>query len=177
MNKKLFMTSLVALSLFTLIPATLAFGGFGGGRNQSEEVQNAFANGDYEAFQSAIAAGNINRFKNISEEDFAKRVERRAEAKEYRERMMAVIEAGDYDEWKNLVAERNADSLLLKMVTEDNFAEFAEDCALRIQANESGKRFGVGRRGLGHGGKAGATSGEMDGKRGGGLGGGRHFQN
>ena len=173
MTKKLFATGAVALSLLTFVPATFAFGGFGGGFGQNEAVQTALENSDYSAFVEAVAAENSARFQNISEENFAKMVERHAEmaehraaAEEFRDSIAVAIATGDFDEWKNIVAEKNTDCPLLTKITADNFDEF-------VEAHEAGERFGVGRGGSAGGGKMG---GEFGGKRGGGFGNGRHFQ-
>jgi len=186
MKKKLFATSVVALFLLTFIPATFAFRGFGGGSNQNEAVQTALEDADYAAFQTALAEENIDRFKNISEEDFAKMVERhaeigikKAEMEEYRDAIAAAIEDGGFEKWQTLVSEKNENSPLLEKITADNFDQFAEMHDLQNQAREIGDELGIGGPGVGMiggemGGKMGAKhGGDSDGKRGGG----RHFQN
>jgi len=133
-----------------------------------------------------LAEENIDRFKNISEEDFAKMVERhaeigikKAEMEEYRDAIAAAIEDGGFEKWQTLVSEKNENSPLLEKITADNFDQFAEMHDLQNQAREIGDELGIGGPGVGMiggemGGKMGAKhGGDSDGKRGGG----RHFQN
>ena len=178
MSKKVLTASIAALSLLTFVPATFAFGGFGGPK-QSEAIQDALANGDYTAFQEVVAEEEINRFENISEEDFDEMAERyadmeekRAEQEEYRDEVQAAIEAGDYDEWKSLVEVQNPDATALEKITAENFAQYQELHTLRKQAqelaDELGVGFGYGPEGMGQPGAG------MKGS--GGCGGGRHSE-
>ena len=180
MSKKLLAASAASLSLLAFVPAVFAFGGFGGPGQQNEAIQDALADGDYTAFQEAVAEEDLNRFENISEEDFeemseryADMEERRAEQEEYREQVQAAVEAGDYDEWKSLVEAQNPDAPALEKITAENFAQYQELHTLRKQAqglaDELGVGFGHGPEGMGQPGTG------MKGP--GGCGGGRHFKN
>ena len=94
----------------------------------------------------------------LTEEEFNEDAERFQEREAHRAEMEAIMESGDYEAWKEHVAEMPRASMMAEQITEENFDTFVEMHNARVNgdhetAKELASELGIekGRKGFGHG--------------------------
>jgi len=159
--------ALVALLMVGAVVGTGAYAypwnGMGGQMMQSEDIQQALENQDYEAFKAAVSEEAQNR---VTEEMFAQMTERYQNRQTIRE----ALENGDYQAWKNAVEAARPPSIT-DVVTEENFNRYMEMHNARQNgdsetANQIAEELGIQPRSKGgFGGGLGCPMGGMGGHR------------
>ncbi|MCF7836447.1 hypothetical protein K9N08_00790 [Candidatus Gracilibacteria bacterium] len=172
MQKKLF-AGITALTLAaTIIPSTFAFGGFG-----PREGDQKFNPENREAIETAIEAEDFSAFveatgnSNLTQEKFETMLERhaemeikRAENEAAHEAIQAAVEAGDYETWTSLIAEKNPDAPILEKITAENFSQLQELHELRGEMKTIQEELGLNGKDFGH--KGGTQRGNKHGGQG-----------
>ncbi len=98
------------------------------------EIRDAIEAGDFEAWKSAITSSLTEERFNKAVEMHQKMVERRAETQEKFSAVQDAIESSDYQAWLEAIGEHPRAEKLAGLITEENFATFAE----MYQARQAG---------------------------------------
>ena len=94
-----------------------------------EKIDTAIKNNDYETWKTLVSAMPGDRKISITEDAFAKEVERykdRAAREELQGKIKAAIESGDYTTWQSLVTQLPNGADMLAKITEANFPKLVE---------------------------------------------------
>jgi hypothetical protein len=102
-----------------------------------EQMDTAIQNNDYETWKSLVSQLPDSSKMQVTEEAFAKLVERyqdRVTMEELQKKIEAAIDSGDYATWKSLVTGLPNGTEMLEKITADNFAKFTEAHQLMKEA-------------------------------------------